>query len=329
MMTGFLDLPFEVRELVYKNVLATIIEGRKRIFWVPDVLEQDIEYQALAITYRRARDFRQQENGLCVVFRYDCPTVNHRDIVSLIFLAQTCHSLYNEVLKFAWKAVDFQVQGTLDMICGLLRPHLALHMSVAAKDSITSLELIINKPRRVDGLEYMKEIVGMINTHLPVLEVLTLSFPHVTLHVPGNRLAMLPLCRPAKALLAQLLSLRLRLLIDFQAHYHIMRYNYSHYHSNYNARILSCTELVARLRSEHATNRAKATDRQRKTVESNCLDPDYYIHKTLGLRSSTYYEEIRCCFDHKVQNHLRKIYLPGLRMTSRCATPEPEVCCLS
>lgn len=140
---------------------------------------------------------------------------------------------------------------------------------------------------------------------------------------------MLPLCRPAKALLAQLLLLRSELLVDFQARYHIMRYNYSHCHSSYNARTLSCAELVARLRSEHAINRAKAIDRQRRKIESDCLDPDYYIHKTLGLRSSTYYEEIRCCFDHKVQIHLRRIYRPGLRITSRCTTPEPEVCCLS
>lgn len=36
---------------------------------------------------------------------------------------------------------------------------------------------------------------------------------------------MLPLCRPAKALLAQLLLLRSELLVDFQARYHILRYN--------------------------------------------------------------------------------------------------------
>lgn len=185
-MTGFLDLPYEVRQVVYQDVLATIIAARKRIFWVPDVLEKDVDHQVLAITYRRARDFRQQEHGPFVVFRYDCPTVNHRDIASLLSLAQTCQSLYNEISEFAWKAADFQVQGTLDMIRGLLGPRLALYMSVATKSSITSLELIISKPWKENSLEAMKEIVGMINTHLPALEVLTLSFPHVTLHVPRN-----------------------------------------------------------------------------------------------------------------------------------------------
>ncbi|KAG9526873.1 hypothetical protein KCV07_g400, partial [Aureobasidium melanogenum] len=127
-----------------------------------------------------------------------------------------------------------------------------------------------------------------------------------------------------RAMLAQLLLLRSDLLVDIQGHYHVMRYNYSHYHSSYNAHTLVCSGVVELLTTNYAISRAKAIDRQRKKVESDCLDPDYYIHMTLGLRSSTHYEKIRCCFDHKIQNHLRKINLPGLKMTTRCASPDSD-----
>ncbi|KAG9590776.1 hypothetical protein KCU77_g7416, partial [Aureobasidium melanogenum] len=323
-MTGFLDLSFEIREIVYNNVLPTIIAGRSRIFWVPDVLEQDINHQGLAITYRKARNFRQQANGPFVAFRHNFPAIHHRDMTSLISLAQTCQFLYNEVSKLAWKVSDFKVQGTLDMIHGLLRLNLALCMSLVSKSSITSLELIINEPWKADGLKAMKEIVGVINTHLPALEVLTLSFPHVTLRVPGSSLTMHSLCRPAKTMLAQFLFLRPDLLVDFKGYYHTMRYNHSHYHSSNNAHTLALSKVVEFLTINYAISRAKAIDRQRKKVESDCLDPNYYIHMTLGLRSSTHHEMVRCCFDHKIQNHLRKIYLPGLKITTRCASPDSD-----
>ncbi|KAH0265488.1 hypothetical protein KCU91_g11411, partial [Aureobasidium melanogenum] len=321
-MTGSLDLPFEVREIIYNNVMPTIIAGRRRIFWVPDVLERDINHQAFTITYRKARNFRQQANGPFVAFRHNFPTIHHPDITSLISLAQTCQFLHKEVSKLAWKVSDFKVQGNLDMIRGLLCPRLALCMSLVSKSSITSLELIINEPWKTDGLEALKEIVEVINIHLPALEVLTLSFPHVKLHVPGSSLTMHSLCRPAKVMLAQLLFLRPDLLVDFKGYYHTMRYNYSHCHSNYNAHTLTHSKVVELLKTNYAISRAKAIDRQRKKVQSDCLDPDCYIHITLGLRSSTHYEAICCCFDHKIQNHLREIHLPGLKMTTRCASPD-------
>ncbi|KAG9552886.1 hypothetical protein KCU71_g13508, partial [Aureobasidium melanogenum] len=323
-MTGFLDLPHEVRKIVYTNVLEIIIAGRKRIFWVPDVLEQNINHQALATTYRRGRDFSPQEHGPFVWLGQEWPAAHHRDIASLMSLARTCQALHNEVSEFAWKASDFKVQGTLDMIHELLGHRLAHHMSVVTKCFITSLKLIIYNPWKANGLEFMKEIVEMMNTHLPALEVLTLSFPHVTLHFPESRVTMSSLCRPARAMLAQLLLLRPDLLVDIQGHYHVMRYNYSHYHSSYNAHTLVCSRVVELLTTNYAISRAKAIDRQRKKVESDCLDPDYYIYMTLGLRSSTYHEKIRCCFDHKIQNHLRKIHLPGLKMTTRCASPDSD-----
>ncbi|KAG9650135.1 hypothetical protein KCU95_g9867, partial [Aureobasidium melanogenum] len=323
-MTGFLDLPHEVRKTVYNNVLEIIIAGRKRIFWVPDVLEQDINHQALDITYRRGRDFSPQEHGPFVWLGQEWPAAHHRDIASLMSLARTCQALHNEVSEFAWRASDFKVQGTLGMIHGLLGHRLAHHMSVVTKGFITSLELIIYKPWKTNGLEFMKEIVEMMNTHLPALEVLTLSFPHVTLPVPGSNLTMRSLCRPAKAMLAQLLLLRPDLLVDIRGYYHVMRLNYSHYHSSYNAHTLAQSKVVELLTTNYAISRAKVVDRQRKKAESDCLDPDYYIHMTLGLRSSTHYEAIRCCFDHKIQNHLRKIYLPDLKMTTRCASPDSD-----
>lgn len=323
-MTGILNLPLEVRKVVYNNVLATITAERKRIFWIPDVLEQNIDHKTLAITYRREKDFRPQEHGPFVWYGYEWPAVHHRDTTPLISLARTCKSLHKEVSDFAWKASDFRVQGTLDMIRGLLGPRLALCMPLVTKSSITSLELVLDKPWKVNDLEAVKEIVEMINTQLPALEALTLSFPHLTLHLPASKLTMLSICRPARAILVQLLTLRPDLLVEFKAYYHVMRFTYSHYHSGFNAHTLTCSQLVALLTSNHAIGRAKAIDRQRKKVESACLNADYYIHVTLGLRSSTYHEEVDCCFDHKVQNHMRKIHLPNLKITARCALSEPD-----
>ncbi|CAD0085253.1 unnamed protein product [Aureobasidium mustum] len=323
-MTGFLNLPFEVRKIVYDNVLANTVGEYKRVFWVPDILEKNIDHQTLAITYRRGSNFRRQGNGPFGAFGSECPAIHHRDTAPLISLARTCKSLHKEVSDLAWKASDFRVQGTLDMICGLLSPRLTLCMPLVTKSSITSLELVLDKPWKVNGLEAMEEIVEMINTHLPALEVLTLSFPHLTLHVPGSKLTMLSICRPARAILAQLLPLRPDLLVAFKAYYHVMRFAYSHYHSSFNAHTLACSQLVALLTSNHAIGRAKAIERKRKKVESACLDADYYIHMTLGLRSSTHYEEIGCCFDHKAQNHMRKIHLPGVKITTRCAPPESD-----
>ncbi|KAG9687250.1 hypothetical protein KCU95_g10886, partial [Aureobasidium melanogenum] len=197
-------------------------------------------------------------------------------------------------------------------------------MSVVTKSFITSLELIITKPWEMDGLEAMKDVVQMINAHLPALEILTLRFPHVTLRVPASNLSMRSLCRPAKAMLAQLLPLRPELLIDFKGGCDLWSTSYSHYHSSLNAHMPNISTLVELLTTNYAIIRVKAIDRQRKKIESDCLGPDYYIHTTLGLRSSTNYETIRCCFDHKIQNHLRKIYQPGLKMITRCASPDSD-----
>ncbi|KAH0346591.1 hypothetical protein KCU81_g3879, partial [Aureobasidium melanogenum] len=323
-MTGFLDLPYEVREIVYNKVLGIIIARRERILWVPDVLEQDINHQTLAITYRRARDFDSQEHGILLWIGDRWPAVRHRDIASFVSLARTCQALHTEVSRFAWKASDFKVEGSLDMIRELLRHRLALHMSVVTKSFITSLELIISEPWEMESLEAMKDIVQMINAHLPALAILTLRVPNVTLRVPASNLTMRSLCQPAKAMLAQLLPLRSELLIDFKGGCDLWSASCSHYHSGLNAHMPKISTLVELLTTNYAIIRAKAINRQRKKIENDCLDSDYYIHMTLGLRSSTHYETIRCCLDHKIQNHLRKIYLPSLKMTTRCASPDSD-----
>jgi hypothetical protein len=41
-MTGFLDLPLELRNMVYKEVLKMIWVADDRIFWVPDASEVEI-----------------------------------------------------------------------------------------------------------------------------------------------------------------------------------------------------------------------------------------------------------------------------------------------
>jgi hypothetical protein len=153
-MTGSLCRPsFEAQE-ANPEVLKMIWVADDRIFWVPDASEVDINKDpTIAISRRQGEDFRP--TGGPFIFRppvypyrlgKEYPAVNLNYITPLVSLARTSKVLHDEVLNIAWSHSDPKVQGTLNMVCGLLGPHLALCMTPLIRNSIRDLKLVIYNP---------------------------------------------------------------------------------------------------------------------------------------------------------------------------------------
>lgn len=297
-MTGLLDLPFELRYMVYGNLLEMRWITNDRIFWVPAV---DISmHPIMAISRQKGEDFRPtggpfifRKNGRPFMRGREYPAVSLYYITPLVSLARTSKILYEEVSKLAWSHSDLKIQGTLNMVCGLLGPRLASYMTPLTKNCIAYLELGIFDPSNREGLRPMKEIVGLINTHLPALRRLDLSFPHLT-DVQRDPLHLLG--RSAKAAFAQLLVLRPELRVVFHVYQRCKRPLASYCHCNiYHAH----RDLAALLTDIHTSNRAKALDRQLKKQEHELLDLEYCLLRTTDMRSIAHHEE-RC----SSSNHL-------------------------
>jgi len=297
-MTGFLDLPYELRYMVYDNLLRMRWIMDDRIFWVPEV---DINmHPTMAISRLKGEDFRPtggpyifRKRGTVVRGR-EYPTVNLYNITPLVSLARTSKILYKEVVKLAWSNSNLKVQGSLNMVCGLLGPRLALCISPLVKNCIQYLELGIFDPSHQENLQAMKEIVGLINTHLPTLRRLDLSFPHLT-DVHHDPLHLLG--KSAKAAFAQLLLLRLELRVAFHVYQRCKRPLASHCHCNiYHAH----RDLAGLLTDIHSSNRAKALGRQRKKQEHELLDLDYCPLRSADLRSAVHHGGVSCSSNYMV-----------------------------
>jgi len=304
-MTGFLDLPYELRYMVYDNLLEMRWIMDDRIFWVPGV--DIIMHPAMAISRRKGEDFRP--TGGPYIFRKrgtvtrgrEYPTVSLYNITPLVCLARTSKILYKEVVKLAWSNSNLKVQGSLNMVCGLLGPRLALCMSPLVKNCIEYLELGIFDPSYQENLQTMKEIVGLINTHLPALRRLDLSFPHLT-DVHRDPLHLLG--KSAKAAFAQLLLLRLELRVAFHVYQRCKKPLASYCHCNiYHAH----RDLAGLLTDIHTSNRTKALDRQRKKQEHELLDLDHCLLRSVDLRSVAHHGGVSCSSNHMVWNNLAKI----------------------
>lgn len=301
-MTGFLNFPFELRYMVCDSLLEMIWVMDDRIFWVPDVLEVDINmHPTMAISRRQGEDFRPtggpfifRKAGRPFIRGREYPAVSLYYITPLVSLARTSKILYEEVSKLAWSHSDLKVQGTLHMVCGLLGPRLDLCMTPLIKNCIRYLELGIFDPSKRQGLQPMKEIVGLINTHLPALRRLDLSFPHLTdyrqdpLHLLNTS---------AKAAFAQLLFLRLELRVVFHVYQKCKLPLDDFCHCNiYHAHV----NLAALLTDIHTSNRVKALERQRKEQGHELLDLDYCLLRTADMRSIAHHQEGSSSSNHLV-----------------------------
>jgi hypothetical protein len=132
----------------------------------------------------------------------------------------------------------------------------------------------------------MKEIVGLINAHLPTLERLDISIPHIT----SSRLRLVHLSRPsAKAVFARLLHLRLDIRVVFHVYLRCMRDGSCGcrlYHPH--------DELTDLLTAIHDLGRAVASMRQSKKQDCESFDLDYYLLETRDLRSIGHHEDGSC-----------------------------------
>ena len=285
-MTGFLDLPPELRNIIYNDVLQTIPTKNDPIVWLPDVLEVDIDkHPTIAIS--RLQITGLEYGRLSAGLQCQYPSLYLRDIAPLVSLARTSKILHDEILQLAWSICNLEVRGTLDMICTLLGPRLALHTTPLIKSSIKTLELTIYNPWGLEGLHAMKEIVELINTHLPALERLDLSFPNLLNR--GSNIQN-PLHLPAKEVFAQLLLLRSELLVVFHITQKLVEKR------GERIRLLRLywpfrDELAALLTDIYASHRATVLDRQRKRQDRELFDLDYYLLETTDLRSAIHNEE--------------------------------------
>jgi hypothetical protein len=282
-MTGFLDLPHELRYIVYNSVLEMIIAENDRIFWGPKISGIQV---TIEITRRKGTSLRQS-GGALFYDSYWCPPVNLRDITSFVLLAQSCKFLHDEVLKFAWSNADITIQSTLRGLCHELRSRPTFSMTPLVRSCIGSLELIICNLYEKEDQQAMKEIVNLINTHLLALKRLNLSWPNVTLSFLNNRPTS---DLPAKAVFAQLHLLRLGISAVFRVYRYrsgLLRHSY-----RTNGRYRTCDELAALLTDLHASHRTTALNRHRKKQNRELFDLDYYLLETAGLRSISHNEEI-------------------------------------
>jgi hypothetical protein len=287
-MARSLDLPLELRHIVYANILETIIAEGHRIFWPPHNLDIDVNMDG-AIT-KRIRQCYRLTGGPFITGGNSYSSISHRDMDPLIFLARPSKVLQDEVLQLAWSNSELKVQGKLNTACELLASRLSRSITPLVKSSIRSLELIIFDPWEREGLKTMKKIVGLINSHLPALENLDLSFPHII----DLRLDRIPMYSPAQDVFAQLLLLRLGISVVFHSYPRspdcprrcCLRPRIPGHHR------LTPDDLKGLLTDIYASNRARALDRQRKKQDRELFDLDYYLLETAELRSLAHHEEV-------------------------------------
>jgi hypothetical protein len=281
-MTGFLDLPLELRNMVYKNVLERIKAENHRIFWTFDGMKVD-SHMDRDIRFPRgdSRSCLGRVGRPSKYYHHQSSSVNHRDISLLVSLAQTCQTLYDEVLSFAWSNSDLKARGTLNEVCGLLAPRFTLSKTPIIKNSINSLELYIKNPWAQDSHKVMEEIM---NTQLPALTSLNLSVPHMISSPPGSTWYRKPIQGPlVKAAFAHLHRSHLELLVVFQVYDDNSGCCRDYF--KIDGRYPSCDEIAALLTDTHDLNRAKAVDRQCKKQERELFDLDYCLLETVDLRS--------------------------------------------
>jgi hypothetical protein len=279
-MTGFLDLPLELRDMVYNNVLERSKAGDHRVFWTFDGMKVDSHMNLdIPFTRRSRRHFRVGRPSKNQ--RHRGSSVSHRDISLLVSLAQTCQTLYDEVLSFAWPNSDTKAQGTIEEVCGLLAPRFTLSKTPIIKNSIKSLDLFICNPWEQDSYKAMQEI---IKNHLPTLTRLDLSVPHMISSPPGSTWCKKPILDPpAKAVFAHLHRSHLESLVVFQVYDDNSGCVRDYFWID--GRNPSCDEIAALLRDTHDLNRTKAVDRQCKKQDRELFDLNYYLVETVVLRS--------------------------------------------
>lgn len=294
-MTEFLDLPPELRYIIYNNVLETIIAENDRICWGPKVWKIDTVVKP-TIPIKRVKISDIRPNGEAFLLHgFWCPPVTHRDIACLVFLAQSCKFLYDEVLKFAWSNSDLAIQGTLNMIHHELSARVTFPMTTLIRSCMVSLELVTHDSYKLQDHKTMEAIVTLVNTHFPALKRLELRLPNTTLSYLYNRLES---DSPARVVFAQLHLLRLEISVVFHV-YQFQKISHRKGH-NINTRYRTCDELAALLTAIHTSSRTTALDRHRKMQNRELFDLDYYLLETVDLRSIAHHEEGLCYLDHLV-----------------------------
>jgi hypothetical protein len=293
-MTGFLDLPLELRYIIYDNVLETIIAENNRIFWGPKVWNADT-LQPVTTTERRKIEGIRPNGGAFLLHGFWCSPVTHRDIAYLVPLAQSCKFLYDEVLKFAWSNSDLAIQGTFTEIHHELSACVTFPMTTLIRSCMVSLELAIHNSYELRDHTTMEEIVTLVNTCFPALKRLEMRLPNIALSCLPNRLE---LDSPAKAVVARLYLLRLEISVVF--HVYQFRKMFHRKGHNINTRYRTCDELAALLTAIHTSGRTTALDRHRKKQNRELLDLDYYLLETVDLRFIAHHEEDLCHLDHLV-----------------------------
>jgi len=216
--------------------------------------------------------------------------------------------LREETSELAWRHADLTAQGSFAMIRALLCPRLVLSMTTATRVSIKTLHLIIYAPWKKDGAQAMEQIVQIINSHLPQLERLTISYPHIMDPFVTVKLA---LSSTDKAALATLLKLCPDLNITFYAYDSPGAYPNIHLFTDQRLIERRNQEMIKLLTEKAAANRLIWLDRQRRRKEREDVDPVHYIWKNLGLLSFAHLtidKERFCCFDHEVKNYLSVLY---------------------
>jgi hypothetical protein len=283
-MTGFLDLPPELRLIVYANILETIKARDLDVFWTSDGLEVDLSMDSCIAIPKRMGKYRRRTMEPPKNKRRQNPSVSHRCITPLLSLAQTCKMLRHEVSEFAWYHSDLRAPGTLNEIRSLLASRLILSTMPIRKSSITDLKLTVSDLWEPDGRKAMKEIVRLLNTRLPELTVLELSVPHITSSPRGVRSIAGP---SAKPIFAQLHRLRY-VLVLFQV-YDQNRGCVRDY-PQIDGRYPTCRELADLLTDTHASYSDKALDRFGGKHDRKFVHLDYFL-ETANLRSIAHHGE--------------------------------------
>ncbi|KAH0155143.1 hypothetical protein KCU67_g8836, partial [Aureobasidium melanogenum] len=176
-MLSFLDLPPEIRSMIYKMLLQDTFAKDTRILYFGDnPLRSGVDPDRIRHKQPFERICSQGDieflNTKSILARHIAMAeyiIHLADIDDLLFLAATCHLLRSELLALAWSNADVRVASP--------ETYNELHCIFYDRLTIESCNFIRTLQLNVDGRKFLspvtRKIVGLVRNRLVQLQQLT------------------------------------------------------------------------------------------------------------------------------------------------------------
>lgn len=288
-MPQFLDLPPEVRIVIYHALIDSAVSERKRVAWMPDVLEKEISEKSTLVVSPRTLDWSAQQHGSHHFYANNCPALHHLDTGSVASLARTCELLREEIRPIAWKRADVVVQGRLPIIHALLETRFATTtMPSETKPFVQGLKLELDAGKYMQPGDFMivlKKIIYFVTRHLPSLKTLSISLPFgLTKRASIARARPIRFDKSVRAVFECFAPLSLRVAVNYTAHpiHQVLPYVMNPVHDKF------FKDHIQKIGDSYNKILVKARNRLLRRKEKNAIAGGPYtdaLEQTLSLRS--------------------------------------------